>query len=162
MRYKNKSASQVPKKICRAAVRKNMKAQIEKQLQEISKLAVKLEVIVEEKLDNEFAGILQKWADATNYDMLQKEDLKRLKVYSRFYSYYGMETVYYLKTCEAKLYYVSKNYYDENNFKYEREVDFKTLQIYDKISIIRSLKDVFEKYIEDLNYYIERIKKLEE
>ena len=77
----------MPKKICRAAVRKNMKAQIEKQLQEISKLAVKLEVIVEEKLDNEFAGILQKWADATNYDMLQKENLKRLKVYSRFYSY---------------------------------------------------------------------------
>ena len=66
-----------------------MKAQIEKQLQEISKLAVKLEVIVEEKLDNKFADILQKWADATNYDMLQKEDLNRLKVYSRFYSYYG-------------------------------------------------------------------------
>jgi hypothetical protein len=155
----------VPKKICRAAVRKNMKAQIEKQLQEISKLAVKLEVIVEEKLDNEFAGVLQKWADATNYDMLQKENLKRLKVYSRFYSYDsydGMETVYYLKTCEAKLYYVSQIDYNENNFKYEREVDFKTLQIYDKISIIRSLKDVFEKYIEDLNYYIEKIKKLEE
>ena len=139
-----------------------MKAQIEKQLQEISKLAVKLEVIVEEKLDNEFAGILQKWADATNYDILQKGYSKRLKVYSRFYSYNGMEPVYYLKTCEAKLYYVSKNDYYENNFKYEREVDFKTLQIYDKISIIRSLKDFFEKYIEDLNYYIEIIKKLEE
>ncbi len=139
-----------------------MKAQIEKQLQEISKLAVKLEVIVEEKLDNEFAGILQKWADATNYDMLQKENLKRLKVYSRIYSYYGMGTVYYLKTCEAKLYYVSQIDYNENNFKYERVVDFKTLEIYDKISIIRSLKDVFEKYIEDLNYYIETIKKLEE
>lgn len=152
----------MPKKICRAAVRKNMKAQIEKQLQEISKLAVKLEVIVEEKLDNEFAGILQKWADATNYDMLQKEDLKRLKVYSRFYSYNGMETVYYLKTCEAKLYYVSEIDYKEDNFKYERVVDFKTLEIYDKISIMRSLKDVFEKYIKDLNYYIETIKKLEE
>lgn len=139
-----------------------MKAQIEKQLQEISKLAVKLEVIVEEKLDNEFAGILQKWADATNYDMLQKENFKRLKVYSRFYSYYGMETVYYLKTCEAKLYYVSQIDYNENNFKYERVVDFKTLEIYDKISIIRSLKDVFEKYKKDLNYYIETIKKLEE
>lgn len=139
-----------------------MKAQIEKQLQEISKLAVKLEVIVEEKLDNEFAGILQKWADATNYDMLQKEDLKRLKVYSRFYSYNGMETVYYLKTCEAKLYYVSEIDYKEDNFKYERVVDFKTLQIYGKISIMRSLKDVFEKYIKDLNYYIETIKKLEE
>lgn len=139
-----------------------MKAQIEKQLQEISKLAVKLEVIVEEKLDNEFAGILQKWADATNYDMLQKEDLKRLKVYSRFYSYNGMETVYYLKTCEAKLYYVSEIDYKEDNFKYERVVDFKTLEIYDKISIMRSLKDVFEKYIKDLNYYIETIKKLEE
>jgi len=139
-----------------------METQIEKQLQEISKLAVKLEVIVEEKLDNEFAGILQKWADATNYDMLQKEDLKRLKVYSRFYSYNVMEPVYYLKTSEANLYYVSKNDYNENNFKYERGVDFKTLQISDKISIIRSLKDVFEKYIEDLNDYIERIKKLEE
>jgi hypothetical protein len=139
-----------------------MKAQIEKQLQEISKLAVKLEVIVEEKLDNEFAGILQKWADATNYDMLQKEDLRRLRVCSRFCSCYGMEAVYYLEACEAKLYYVSKIDYDENNFKYERGVDFKTLQIYDKISIIRSLKDVFEKYIEDLNYYIETIKKLEE
>lgn len=139
-----------------------MKAQIEKQLQEISKLAVKLEVIVEEKLDNEFAGILQKWADATNYDMLQKKVLKRLKVYSRFYSYNGMEAVYFLKTCEAKLYYVSEIDYKEDNFKYERVVDFKTLEIYDKISIMRSLKDVFEKYIKDLNYYIETIKKLEE
>lgn len=139
-----------------------MKAQIEKQLQEISKLAVKLEVIVEEKLDNEFADILQKWADATNYDMLQKEDLNRLKVYSRFYSYYGMETVYYLKTCEAKLYYVSKIDYNENNFKYESEVKFNALQIYDKIAIMRKLNDVFEKYINDLKYYIETIKKMEE
>jgi len=139
-----------------------MKAQIEKQLQEISKLAVKLEVIVEEKLDNEFADILQKWADATNYDMLQKEDLNRLKVYSRFYSYYGMETVYYLKTCKAKLYYVSKIDYNENNFKYESEVKFNALQIYDKIAIMRKLNDVFEKYINDLKYYIETIKKMEE
>ena len=139
-----------------------MKAQIEKQLQEISKLAVKLEVIVEEKLDNKFADILQKWADATNYDMLQKEDLNRLKVYSRFYSYYGMETVYYLKTCEAKLYYVSKIDYNENNFKYESEVKFNALQIYDKIAIMRKLNDVFEKYINDLKYYIEKIKKMEE
>lgn len=139
-----------------------MKAQIEKQLQEISKLAVKLEVIVEEKLDNKFADILQKWADATNYDMLQKEDLNRLKVYSRFYSYYGMETVYYLKTCEAKLYYVSKIDYNENNFKYESEVKFNALQIYDKIAIMRKLNDVFEKYINDLKYYIETIKKMEE
>ena len=139
-----------------------MKAQIEKQLQEISKLAVKLEVIVEEKLDNKFADILQKWADATNYDMLQKEDLNRLKVYSRFYSYYGMETVYYLKTCKAKLYYVSKIDYNENNFKYESEVKFNALQIYDKIAIMRKLNDVFEKYINDLKYYIETIKKMEE
>lgn len=139
-----------------------MKAQIEKQLQEISKLAVKLEVIVEEKLDNKFADILQKWADATNYDMLQKEDLNRFKVYSRFYSYYGMETVYYLKTCEAKLYYVSKIDYNENIFKYESEVKFNALQIYDKIAIMRKLNDVFEKYINDLKYYIETIKKMEE
>lgn len=138
-----------------------MKTQIEKQLQEINKLAVRLEIVVEEKLDNVFAEIMQKWADVTKFETLLKEDLKRLKVYRKM-TKYNENTVYYLKTCEAKLYYVTEIDYKESNFKYEHTTLFSSLDVETKIAIINSLQEAFDSYIKVLQNYIETIKKMEE
>lgn len=151
----------MPKKICRAAVIRIMKTQIEKQLQEINKLAVRLEIVVEEKLDNVFAEILQKWADATKFENPLKEDLKYLKVYRKV-AIYKESIVFYLKAGENKLYYVTEIDFKEKNFRYEYAKIFATLDVATKIAIINSLPEAFDNYIKLLQNYIETIKKMEE
>jgi len=134
-----------------------METQIEKQLQEINKLAVRLEIVVEEKLDNEFAEILQKWADATKFENLNG-NLKRLQIYVKKVEIYDSNEIYYLKAGSSKLYKKLEYDYLNSNFKYESYYIFSTLDTDDKIAIINNLNNSFDDYIGKMQKVIETIK----
>lgn len=134
-----------------------MKTEIVIKLSKIDDLAKMLDEIVEEKLDNEFAGILQKWADVTKSANLNG-NLKRLQIYVKKVEIYDSNEIYYLKAGSSKLYKKLEYDYLNSNFKYESYYIFSTLDTDDKIAIINNLNNSFDDYIGKMQKVIETIK----